>query len=168
MKIKNILLAVIAALMMTVVSVSAKDNSSDGVVKIVYPLDFPDVRRVHFMLNTLNNVVKYYQKSFKEYELNLVLYGPGLQYGMKGFKGTGFVGKPYLKHGGPTGKGVQGRLRDLQQLAGDNLKIYICGNTMEKKHVKKEQLLSGTEVTTAGVIKIIDLQRDGAAVIKIK
>jgi len=167
MKIKNILLAVLTALMMTVVSVNAKESNSET-IKVVYPLDFPDAKRVHFMLNTLNNLVKHYQKTFTDYELSLVLYGPGLQYGMKDFKGTGFAEKPYLKHGGPTGKGIQGRIKALKLLAGDNMKMYICGNTMKKKNVKKEQLLPFTEVTPGGILKLIELQREGAAYIKIK
>lgn len=57
MKIKKILVAVFAALMMMSSSATAADT-----VKVVYPLDFPDIKRVHFMLNTLNNLVKYYQK----------------------------------------------------------------------------------------------------------
>jgi len=167
MKLKNILLVVIATLMMTVGSVNAKENNSE-VIKVVYPLDFPDIKRVHFMLNTLNNLVKYYQKNFIDYELSLVLYGPGLQYAMKDFKGTGFVGKPYLTHGGPTGKGAQGRLVALKQLAGDNLKMFVCGNTMKKKNVKANQLLPFAEITPGGILKLIELQREGAAYIKIK
>jgi len=167
MRIKNILLVVIATLMMTVASVSAQENN-DEVVKVVYPLDFPDIKRVHFMLNTLNNLVKHYQKTFTDYELSIVLYGPGLQYGMKSFEGTGFVGMPYLNHGGPTGNGAQGRLKALKQLAGDNLRMFICENTMKKKNVKASQLLPFAEVTPGGILKLIELQREGAAYIKIK
>jgi len=156
------------ALMMTAVSVSAKDNgdSDSDVIKVVYPLDFADVKRVHFMLNTLNNVIKVYQKNFTEFDFSIVFYGPGLQYAMKDFKGTAYKEKPYIKHGGPTGKGTLGRMRALKQLAGDSLHFYVCGNTMKMKKVKKEQMFSFSEVTPTGIIKVIDLVRDGAVVIK--
>lgn len=166
MKFNKIVFTIIAVLMMMGAPVAAQDDSDT--VKLVYPLDFPDVKRVHFMLNTLNNLVKHYQKNLVDYEISLVAYGGGLQYVMKDFKGTGFTQMPYLTHGGPVGNGTQGRMASLKQLAGDNLRIFVCGNTMEKKNVKKEQLQPYTEVTPGGVLKLIELQREGAAYIKIQ
>ena len=167
MKIKKIFWTLLT-LAMVVLPVNAVADDEDETVKIVYQCDFPDVKRVHLMLNTLGNVVKYYQKSLTDFELNIVALGPCLQYVMKDFKGTGFAEKPYLHKGGPAGNGTLGRLDNLKQTAGDNLNIYACGNTMEKKGVKKEQLLDMAEVTPGGIIKIIDLQREGAAYVKIK
>ena len=169
MKIKKLLLLLlIAVFAMSTPAFAQDDEDESDIVKVVYPLDFPDVRRVHFMLNTLNNLVKYYQKNFIDYEIDIVVYGPGLQYAMHNFDKTGFMGKPYLTHGGPTGKGTQGRFKDLKQLAGDNLNFYVCKNTMNKKHVKKDQLHPYAEVTPGGVLKIINLQREGASLVKIK
>jgi len=165
MKFKTILWAIIATVMMVSVPLYAQE---DETVKVVYPLDFPDVKRVHFMLNTLNNLVKHYQKNLVDYELSIVAYGPGLQYLMKDFKKTGFCAKPYLTKGGPVGNGTNGRLAALKQLAGDNLTFYVCENTMKKKNVTKEQLKDYVEVTPGGVLKIIELQQEGAALIKIK
>ncbi|PHR54519.1 MAG: hypothetical protein COA44_12865 [Arcobacter sp.] len=166
MKFNKIVLAVMAVLMMMGTPLAAQDGSDT--VKVVYPLDFVDVKRVHFMLNTLNNLVKHYQKNLVDYEISIVAYGPGLQYVMKDFKGTGFTKKPYLTRGGPVGNGTQGRLSALKQLADDNLRIFVCENTMEKKNVKKEQLQPYTEVTPGGILKLIELQREGASYIKIR
>jgi len=166
MKFNTIILAVFAVVMMMAAPVAAYEESDT--VKVAYPLDFADVKRVHFMLNTLNNLVKEYQKNLVDYEISIVAYGPGLQYVMKDFKGTGFVGMPYLSRGGPVGNGTQGRMAALKQLAGDNLRIFVCENTMEKKNVNKEQLQPYTEVTPGGVLKLIELQREGAALIKIQ
>lgn len=148
--------------------INAVADEEDEVVKIVYQCDFPDVKRVHLMLNTLGNVVKHYQKALIDFELNVVALGPCLQYVMKDFQGTGFVEKPYLHKGGPANNGTLGRFDNLKQTAGDNLNVYACGNTMEKKDVKKNQLLDMAEVTPGGIIKIIDLQREGASYVKIK
>jgi len=156
------------ALMLIVIPASAADETEDETVKIVYQCDFPDVKRVHLMLNTLGNVVKYYQKNMIDFELSIVALGPCLQYVMKDFKDTGFVGKPYLHHGGPSGNGTFGRLDSLKQTAGDSLTVYACGNTMEKKNVKASQLLDMAEITPGGIIKVIELQREGASYIKIK
>ena len=166
MKIKNIVLAVIAAVMMMAVPATAEEETAP--VKIAYPLDFADVNRVHFMLNTLNNLVEHYQKNLTDYEISIVAYGPGLQFVMKDCEGSGFARMPYCTVGGPAGNGTEGRLNALKQLAGDNLRVFVCENTMKKKNVKKEQLLPYAEVTPGGVLKLIELQREGAAYIKIQ
>lgn len=166
MKLKKKILMLIALLMMSTLPTLAKDNKTK-MSKIVYQCDFPDAKRVHLMINTLNNVVKHYQSTLEDYELNVVVLGPCLQYIMKDYKGTGFVKKPYINHGGPTGKGTMGRLKSLILTAGDNLKITACRNTMTKKHVKEEQMEDFLEFTPSGVIKAIDLQHDGYAYIKI-
>ncbi len=166
MRFNKIVFAIVTVLMMMGVPVAAQDNSDT--VKVVYPLDFPDVKRVHFMLNTLNNLVTHYQKNLIDYEISIAVYGAGLQYVMKDFKDTGFVQMPYLSYGGPVDNGTQGRIAALKQLAGDNLRIFVCENTMEKKHVKKEQLQTYSEVTPGGVLKLIELQREGAAYVKIQ
>lgn len=143
-------------------------DEDDTTTTIVYQCDFSDPKRVHLMLNTLNNAVKYYQKNFIDFEINVVALGPCLQYVMKDFKGTGFMKKPYITKGGPTGAGTASRIKILQQQAGDNLEIYACGNTMEKNGVKAEQISDNVKVTPSGIIKIVDLQREGYAYIKIK
>lgn len=169
MKITKLLksLTLVTAMMLTAPFASSL-SAAEGTVKIVYPLDFPDVKRVHFMLNTLNNVVKHYQKNLTDYELNIVAYGPGVQYLLKSDKGSGFKIMPYIHHGGPTGKGTAGRFEGLRQLGGDNVKFYVCGNTMKKKNVTADMLVDYAKVTPAGVIKVIELQQEGASVVKIK
>lgn len=146
----------------------AQDEEEDETVKIVYQCDFPDVKRVHLMLNTLNNAVKYYNKNLIDYEIDVVALGPCLQYVMKDFQGTGFVKKPYIDHGGPTGAGTASRFQSLKQLGGDNIQFFACHNTMKKKNVKPEQIVDYVKITPAGIIKIVDLQRQGYAYIKIK
>ena len=153
-------------MLMIIPSFASEDE--DESVKIVYQCDFADVKRVHLMLNTLNNAIKYYNKHMIDYEIDIVVLGPGLQYIMKDFKDTGFMKKPYIEHGGPTGAGTASRFKGLVQLGGDNLKIFACHNTMDKKHVKENQLQDYAEVTPAGIIKAVDLQREGYAYIKIK
>ena len=143
-------------------------SKKDDTVKVVYQCDFADPKRVHLMLNTLNNAVKYYQKKMIDYKIDVVALGPCLQYFMKNFKGTGFAKKPYLNHGGPIGKGTTSRFKSLKLLADDNIELYACQNTMEKKKVKPAQILDDVELTPAGIIKIIDLQREGYSYIKIR
>ncbi len=168
MKLKNTLWTSIALAMVLTLPTMAKNEKKEDVVKIVYQCDFPDAKRIHLMLNTLNNVVKYYQKSLQDYELDVVALGPCLQYVMKDFKDTKFVKKPYITKGGPVGNGTMGRFKSLVLTAGDNLKIFACQNTMKKKHVDAKQIADYVQLTPSGIIKIVDLERDGFAYIKIK
>ncbi len=156
------------ALLASMITPSFADGNKDETVKVVYQCDFADPKRVHLMLNTLNNVVKYYQKKLIDYEIDIVALGPCLQYVMKDFKGTGFAKKPFINHGGPTGAGTASRFSSLKQLSEDSMIIYACGNTMTKKNVKPEQISDYVEVTPAGIIKAIELQREGYAYIKIR
>ena len=159
----------IAFLAIVITPSFAHDNENKNeTVKVVYQCDFADPKRVHLMLNTLNNAVKYYQKKMIPYEIDVVALGPCLQYFMKDFEGTGFAKKPYLNYGGPAGKGTTSRFKSLKLLADDNIELYACQNTMEKKNVKPAQILDDVELTPAGIIKIIDLQSEGYAYIKIK
>lgn len=149
-------------------SALANESKKDDTVKVVYQCDFANPKRIHLMLNTLNNAVKYYNKKLIDYEIDIVAFGPCLQYFMKDFKGTGFSRKPYLTHGGPTKHGTTSRFKNLYQLGDGNVKMYACHNTMDKKHVQPKQIADDVEITPAGVIKIIDLQREGYAYMKIK
>ena len=163
------LITTIALLAMMLTPSFAQDNDeADDTIKIVYQCDFADPKRVHLMLNTLNNAVKYYHDELIPYEIDIVALGPCLQYMMKDFKGTGFARKPYLTHGGPTGAGIIKRFKNLQLTGADNIEMFACHNTMTKKNVKAEQLEDYAKVTPAGVIKVVNLQRKGFAYIKIK
>lgn len=162
---KNILLAITLLMIATLPALANGHNTK--MKKVVYQCDFANPKRVHLMLNTLNNVVKHYQSTGVDYEVNLVVLGPCLQYIMKDYKGTGFVKKPYINHGGPLGNGTMGRLKSLLLTAGDNLKITSCINTMEKKNVKESQIEDFAEFTQSGIIKVIDLEDEGYAYIKI-
>lgn len=168
MKYLKLISSIALLALMVTPSFAYENDDEDETIKVVYQCDFADPKRVHLMLNTLNNAVKYYQKNMIDYEIDIVALGPCMQYMMKDFKGTGFARKPYLTHGGPTGGGIIPRIKSLQLTGGDNIKIYACNNTMKKKNVKPDQLEDYATVTPAGVIKAIDLQREGYAYIKIK
>ncbi|WP_418641114.1 hypothetical protein [Sulfurimonas sp. ST-27] len=164
-------LSTVALLMLLGTGLYAQNSDAEeenDVVKIVYQCDFPDIQRIHLMLNTINNAASYFDKNLIPYEINVVAFGPCLQYMMKDFKGTGFVKMPYCEHGGPTGAGTVSRFKSLKQLGGDNINFFACGNTMKKKHVKDEQLQDYVKKTPAGIIKIVNLQRQGCAYVKIK
>ncbi len=168
MKFKNTLWALIALMMTATLPALAKEKKKDDVVKIVYQCDFSDPERVHVMLNTLNNVVKHYQSTLEDYEVNVVALGACLQYVMKDFKDTKIEKKPYIDQGGPAENGTMGRIKSLKMTAGDNMIFTACQNTMEKQNVKAEQIADFVEFSPSGIIKIIDLQREGYAYIKIQ
>lgn len=164
MIVKKIIFTILA-LLMSSSSLLAKD--SDDVVKIVYQCDFSDTKRIHLMLNTLNNAVEHYNEQFIDFDINIVASGACLQYFMKDFKDTNYEAMPYLTKGGPTGAGTSARIKNLQLTSPDNIAFYACGNTMKNNNVKPEQLESYVQATPAGIIKVIDFQREGYSYIKI-
>ncbi len=165
MKLINLLFI---ALSIATLPLAASEKADNDVVKVVYQCDFPEPDRVHLMLNTIKNATEYYDKKFIEYEVDIVALGPCLQYVMKDFNNTGFEEKPYITKGGPTGAGTRSRLKGLQLSGGDKIKIYACKNTMDNNHVAEKQIEDFVSITPAGIVKIIDLQRNGYAYIKIK
>ncbi len=167
MKLKKNLCLFMALMMTATLPALAKENKKDDVIKIVYQCDFPDITRMHMMLNTLNNVVQDYESASQTYEIDIVAFGPCLQYVMKDFKGTKFDRKPYIDRGGPEKNGTSGRIKNLVMKAGEKIKIIACANTMKKRNVKAEQMADYVEFTPSGIIKVIDLQREGYAYIKI-
>ena len=42
-----------------------------------------------------------------------------------------------------------------------DVEFVACGNTMRTKHIKKDELVDGTEVVTAGIVEIIELVKNG-------
>jgi len=167
MKLKKIQWVLMALIMTVTLPLWANEKKKDDVIKVVYQCDFADITRMHMMLNTLNNVVKVYQSRSEAFEIDIVAFGPCLQYVMKDFKGTDFEKKPYIDRGGPEKNGTSGRIKSLLMKAGDNMKIIACENTMKKRNVKAEQMEDYVEFTPSGIIKVIDLQREGYVYIKI-
>jgi hypothetical protein len=141
------------------IPLSANDKK-DETTKIVYQCDFPDEKRVDLMLNTLNNLVSHYQKNLTDYEIDIVALGPCLQYFMKDYQSTGFEKMPYTE-------ATQTRLRSLVATSG-NINLFACENTMKQKNVVSTQLLDIVKTTPAGVVKVIDDQKQGYSYIKIQ
>jgi len=167
MKVKKTFWVLMALMMTATLPLLANEKKNDDVMKIVYQCDFPDITRMHMMLNTLNNVVEIYQSKSEAFEIDIVAFGPCLQYVMKDFTGTEFEKKPYIDRGGPEKNGTSGRIKSLLMKAGDKIKIIACENTMKKRNVKTEQMEDYVEFTPSGIIKVIDLQREGYVYIKI-
>jgi len=42
-----------------------------------------------------------------------------------------------------------------------DVEFIACGNTMKTYHIKKDELIKGVEIVTAGIVELIEKQRDG-------
>lgn len=147
---------------------SFAEDDQDDVISVVYQCDFSDPKRVHLMINTINNAVKYYQDNMIDFKIDVVAFGPCLQYVMKDFKNTGYKKMPYIDNGGPTGSGTASRIQGLLQLAGDSMNVHACSNTMGNTNVKPEQIASGVSIVPSGLVTIVEFQKQGSSYIKIK
>ncbi len=54
----------------------------------------------------------------------------------------------------------------IKELAGAGVKFRACMNALNKNGIKPEELPSYVEVVPAGIVEIVDRQRDGFAYLK--
>lgn len=116
--------------------------------RLVIQVSESDVKKMNIALNNAINVTKYY--GVGNVEIEIVTYGPGLNMFMKGSK-------------------VAHRLKALYALG--NIKFGVCGNTMRKRKLTKNDLLQDAfiqnSITTSGVVRLIELQEQGYSYIKL-
>ena len=100
------------------------------------------------VLNVASNIVKHYGKD--QVKVEIVAFGPGL--------GVLIAGKKNKN------------LKKISALAGDGVKFNACGNTVrkitKKRKGKAPKLHAAATIVPAGVIRILELQEKGYALIK--
>lgn len=117
--------------------------SFDNPRKIVFAIIEDSDHALDHILSTANNVVKYYGAD--NVNMEIVAYSKGI--------------KLLLKANKETAK----RVDALMQV---DVTFIACGNTMQTKNIKKEDLVEGTEVVTAGVVELLEKVKSGWTYIK--
>ena len=112
--------------------------SMDHQREILFSIKSSDNEEINHVLSTANNVLKLYGP--ENVEMRIVAYYKGI--------------KALLK----KNKKIASRVRTLMMY---DVEFVACGNTMRTKHIKKEDLIDGSEVVTAGVVEIIERIKDG-------
>jgi uncharacterized protein len=141
-----------------------------AVKKVVYQCDFQDPKRVHYMLNTLENLMTHYQNEKEEFDIKVVVSGGCLEHVVADFHKTKLKDDHHVYdevtlHGEMI-IGTHTHLKNVWKKAGVGLEVLTCSNTMKRKNVMSKALMEGIEVVPSGVVTVVELQHKGYAYIK--
>ncbi len=107
--------------------------------KFVFPITRWDRREINHILGSANNVIKFY--GVDNTEVVIVVYSQGI--------------KALLKRGNLL---IKKRVKSLMTY---DVEFIACGNTMKTLKIKKDDLIDGVEVVTAGIVELIERQLRG-------
>lgn len=112
--------------------------------KIIFSITQDSVYAIDHVLSVASNVIKYY--GVDNVEMKIVAYSKGIR---------------LLKdrYGSTTSK----RVDALMQL---DVEFIACENTMKTYDIKKDELVEGSVVVTAGVVELLERVKDGWTYIK--
>ena len=111
--------------------------------KIVFSVTEDSQHALDHILSTANNVIKFYGPD--NVNMEIVAYSRGI--------------KVLLKSTKETAK----RVDALMQY---DVSFVACENTMRTKNIKKEDLVEGSEIVTAGVVELLERVKSGWIYIK--
>jgi intracellular sulfur oxidation DsrE/DsrF family protein len=117
--------------------------SIDNPRQIVFSVTEDSPRALDHILSVANNVLKFYGP--EKVEMKIVAYSKGL--------------KLLYKRNHDTAV----RVDALMQY---DVEFVACGNTMRTLHVKKEDLIDGSVIVTAGVVELLESVKAGWIYIK--
>lgn len=106
--------------------------------KILFSINSADDKRIHALLSTANNVLKFY--GTENVHMRIVAYAGGMKMLQKQYKEIA--------------------LR-VDALSLVDVEFVACGNTMRTKKIKEEDLIEDVEIVTAGVAELIERSLNG-------
>jgi intracellular sulfur oxidation DsrE/DsrF family protein len=136
----------------------------DEVVKVVYHADFADPRRFSAMLANIYNMVSTYQSELKEYDVRIVFLSHGIRFVTQDkLAGTPFAEDAALKQRRAE---LLARLATLRDTEG--VKLELCEITREAVRLPREKIIPGVTSVPSGVVRIVELQHQGFAYLKVE
>ena len=111
--------------------------------KIVFSVTEDSEHAMDHILSTANNVIKFYGAD--KVNMEIVAYSKGIKVLLKSNKETA------------------ARVDALMQV---DVIFIACGNTMQTKNIKEEDLVEGSEIVTAGVVELLEKVKSGWIYIK--
>ncbi|MEK6748554.1 MAG: DsrE family protein [Pseudomonadota bacterium] len=115
--------------------------------KLLLQINDNDEARMQLVLNNASNVMKVYQDKGEEVHIDIVAYGPGLN---------------FLREDKASDE-IKTRIKSMKQ-SYDTVSFIACGNTktnMEKKEGKEVKLIEQAKLVTAGVVHIMEHEEAG-------
>lgn len=113
-------------------------------MKVVLHLDSEKERRLRLTLNNMKNLLVAMEG--RPIEGVIVVNGPGVQQ--------------------MTASMDMGLSEMIGSLTDKGIVFFVCSNSMTQFNIGKEELHQALKVTRAGILKLVELQRDGYAYVK--
>lgn len=137
---------------------------AEEVIKVVYHADFADPRRFSAMLSNIHNMVSTYQSELKEYDVRIVF----VSYGIRFVTQDKLAGTPFAEDAALKQRRAEllGRLATLRDNEG--VKLELCEITREAVHLPREKIIPGVALVPSGVVRIVELQHQGYAYLKVE
>ena len=130
--------------------VAAPVARKGSVIKVAVHVDENDPKLLNLALNNVANISQYYKSKKQKVAIEVVAYGPGLTL--------------LRTENNPVKQRVEAMALEMPHLT-----FAACGNTianMTKKEGKPVAVMSEAKVVPSGVIRLIELQRQGYAYLR--
>ncbi|MHB8536104.1 MAG: DsrE family protein [Sulfuricaulis sp.] len=142
----------------------ATAKPKDDTIRVVYHADFADPRRFSAMLTNIGNMVGVYQSNLEDYDIRIVFVSYGIRFVTRDpLKGTPFAEDAALK---ARQEDLIERLESLRNTYG--VKLELCNITREQVGLSEKKLIPGVHMVPSGVARIVELERQGYAYLKVE
>jgi hypothetical protein len=129
------------------IALASSAPAADGKThRIAIQIDQNDPAVMNLVLNNATNVIEHYRAKGEEADVEIVVYGPGLN---------------MLR---ADTSPVQDRLKHLKQVAAGKIQFSACNNTkqnMEKAEGHAIPIVAEATVVPSGVVRLMELQEQG-------
>ncbi len=142
---------------------SLSKASAPGVKKAVYHVDFGKGKRMDATLRNIYNLVNYYTTNNIDYDVRVVSNSAGVQFMITDVKGTKFAKNKISEK---VAKSIKERMQSLAD--GYDVKFEQCSITLQRTNIDKSRLKPFVKTTSSGQVRIVELEEEGYAYIKVK
>lgn len=147
---------------LSLASRSAAAQTSEGIPKVVWHVDFAEPRRLSAMIQSVNNMVTTYQSNLEDYDVRIVFLAGGIRFVTEdALANTPFAEDAEFRR---TRADLIQRLRQLRDL--HKVKLEYCQLTIDAFGLPKERVIQGVAPVRSGVVRIAELQSKGFAYLK--
>jgi uncharacterized protein len=146
----NRVLGAVLALVALIGLATGAVSQSSVVHKVAIHVDQNDPAVMNLALNNVQNIIQYYKDKGEAVDVQLVTYGPGLHM--------------LRSDTSPVKQRIS-----VMSLESPNVAFVACGNTqanMAKNENKQVSLISEARLVPSGVVRLIELQKQGYAYVK--
>jgi len=160
---KYLLHVSISFLLLPLLFSSSYSSEKEKMRKAVYHCDFGDAKRYDGMLRNIYNLVNYYTTKNISYDVRVVANGACVQFLLKDKAGTPFAEKK-------IDETLQKHIDDMMAslVDGYGVKFEQCDITLKRMKIDKDKLKPFCTLTDSGQVRVVELQDEGFAYIKVE